>query len=80
MSYIRKSGIYIYPTGDGIDINGQFISNDNINLLLYAIKNRDNELEERINSGKQLFIGLDRKQNFLIEVMRDLEKRKKQNG
>ena len=57
MAYCRitETGHYIYPTGDGVQFDKVFVSDNAINVFLYALSQRSNELNERIENGK-LFI------------------------
>jgi hypothetical protein len=57
MSYCRASNspFYIYPSSDGIVFVGSgTISDDEIDLFLYKLSSRPDELNMRIEHGKQV--------------------------
>ncbi|MBO8161329.1 MAG: hypothetical protein H0Z24_06795 [Thermosipho sp. (in: Bacteria)] len=57
MSYSRMpEPHYIYPTGDGVRFDLDYISNDKIDLFLYKLflKYRRKELIERLKHGRKL--------------------------
>jgi hypothetical protein len=51
MSYCR-SPFYIYPTGDGVQFEeGKFLDNAEIDVFLYKLSLRPEEMKQRIENG-----------------------------